>query len=151
MRPATVTHLTVPYLAGKPAAPRPSARHGEPVAVSFLAIGTVVSVLVTEPGRAAEAGAILRAELADVDAACSRFRADSELSRLNRAGGREVTVSRRLAGALAAALAAARATDGDVDPTCGRDLIDLGYDRDFAEITQDGTAPSRARRLRITV
>ena len=86
MRPATVTPLTVPYPAGKPAAPRPPARHSEPVAVAFRAIGTVVSVLVTEPGRAAEAGAILRAELADVDAACSRFRADSELSRLNKSG-----------------------------------------------------------------
>jgi len=146
-----VTPLTVPYPAGKPAAPRPPARHSEPVAVSFRAIGTVVSVLVTEPGRAAEAGAILRAELAGVDAACSRFRADSELSRLNKSGGREVTVSRRLACALAAALAAARATDGDVDPTCGRALIDLGYDRDFAEIAQDGKAPLRAGRLRITV
>ncbi|HUY44492.1 MAG TPA: FAD:protein FMN transferase [Streptosporangiaceae bacterium] len=105
--------------------------------VRFQALGTVVSVLVTEPGAVEVASAILRAELAAVDAACSRFRGDSELSRLNRAGGREVRVSRLFADALAAALAAAEATDGDVDPTCGRSLIGIGYDRDFAEFCQD--------------
>ena len=110
---------------------------GEPAAVTFRALGTVVSVLVTEPRARDAAGAILGAELDAVDAACSRFRADSELSRLNRAGGREITISRRLADALAAALAAARATDGDVDPTCGRALIGIGYDRDFAEVRRD--------------
>jgi FAD:protein FMN transferase len=34
--------------------------------------------------------------------------------------------------ALTVALAAARLTDGDVDPTCGTSLVRLGYDRDFA-------------------
>jgi len=106
----------------------------EAAAVSFWALGTRATVLVTEPGAAELAGVILRAELAEVDAACSRFRADSELSRLNSAGGREMTISRRFAGALAAALDAARATDGDVDPTCGRCLVGIGYDRDFDEL-----------------
>jgi thiamine biosynthesis lipoprotein ApbE len=147
-----VTHLPATHRARTPATTQPAVRHSrEPVAVSFRAIGTVASVLLTEPGWCEKAGAILRAELDAVDAACSRFRADSELSRLNNAGGREVAISRRLAGALAAALAAARATDGDVDPTCGRALAGLGYDRDFAELTRDGNPRLRAGRLRITV
>ena len=117
--------------------------------VTFRALGTVVSVLVTEPGQRDAADAILRAELAAVDAACSRFRDDSELSRLNRAGGRVVPISRYFAEALAVALTAAQATDGDVDPTCGRSLIAIGYDRDFDELRRDvspRSARPRARR-----
>jgi thiamine biosynthesis lipoprotein len=74
------------------------------------------------------------AELAHIDLACSRFRDDSELSRLNGAGGTATRVSELFAEALEVALRAARLTAGDVDPTCGRALIELGYDRDFAEI-----------------
>jgi FAD:protein FMN transferase len=125
-------------------------RSAEPVPVIFRALGTVVSVLVTEPGQRDAAGAILRAELAAVDAACSRFRDDSELSRLNRAAGRPITVSRYFAGALAAALAAAQATDGDVDPTCGRCMIAIGYDRDFDELRRDVSPRSPAGSLTVT-
>ena len=53
---------------------------------------------------------------------------------LNRAGGRRQPVSPLFAEAIAVALRAAAATDGDVDPTCGRSLVRLGYDRDFAEL-----------------
>ncbi len=109
--------------------------------MTFPALGTVASVLVTDPEARDAAAAMLAAELSAIDAACSRFRADSELSRLNRAAGREVGISPLLTQALAAALAAAQATDGDVDPTCGQSLIGLGYDRDFAEVRRDaGTA-----------
>ena len=67
---------------------------------------------------------MLRADLAAVDEACSRFRTDSEivaLDRLPRWRGRTgpVKVSPLLAEALGVALRAARATDGDVDPTVG--------------------------------
>jgi thiamine biosynthesis lipoprotein len=51
-----------------------------------------------------------------------------------------VRVSALLAEAVAVALAAADATDGDVDPTCGRSLTRLGYDRDFAAARQN-TSP----------
>ena len=70
--------------------------------------------------------------LAAVDRACSRFRPDSELSRLNAAGGAVTSVSELFADLLEAALRAARLTDGDVDPTCGQALAEIGYDRDFA-------------------
>ena len=71
----------------------------------------------------------------------ARAFADSELSAVNRAGGSAVHVGPVLLEAVEAALRAARLTDGDVDPTVGRALIALGYDRDFDLICEHG-APS---------
>jgi FAD:protein FMN transferase len=100
--------------------------------------GTVARIVVTDPARLAAATDLVEAELAAVDEACSRFRADSELRRACRAGGRPVVVSPLLADLVAAALRAARETDGAVDPTVGAALCALGYDRDFAAITGRG-------------
>lgn len=69
--------------------------------------------------------------LAEIDLACSRFRADSELCKLNAAGGRPVTVSPLLLEAVELALRAAHITDGDVDPTLGVALERAGYDCDW--------------------
>ncbi|HEY2129536.1 MAG TPA: FAD:protein FMN transferase [Streptosporangiaceae bacterium] len=110
-------------------------------ATRFRTLGTVASVLVTDPAAGDTAAGLLHAELAALDRACSRFRGDSELSRLNRADGREVRISQLLTDALAAALGAAQATGGDVDPTCGQSLVSLGYDRDFTSLPQPGTPP----------
>jgi len=96
------------------------------------ALGTYATVATTDPAALEQAYAVLTAELAAVDAACSRFRRDAELWRVNHARGRPVRVGPLLAQALEVALAAARLTGGDVDPTCGTSLIRLGYDRDFA-------------------
>ena len=71
-------------------------------------------------------------ELAEVDAACSRFRSDSELARLNSAAGRPVCVSTRLLEAIQVALDAAASSGGLVDPTIGRTLRLAGYDRTFS-------------------
>ena len=109
-------------------------------AANFTALGTSASLLVTDPSCTDRARALLDAELAAIDWACSRFRPDAELWRVNHARGRPVRVSALLAEAVAAALAAADATDGDVDPTCGRSLMRLGYDRDFAAARRD-TSP----------
>ncbi len=100
---------------------------------AIRALGTFCSVLVTNPARLDAASQVLAEHLAAIDLACSRFRPDSELSALNRAGGRAVRVSPLLARALSVALWAAEVTGGDVDPTCGRSLASIGYDRDFAE------------------
>ena len=62
----------------------------------------------------------VEAELAAIDLACSRFRADSSLSRLNAGAGRPVRVGPLLFEAIAVALRAAALTDGIVDPTIGR-------------------------------
>jgi thiamine biosynthesis lipoprotein len=114
---------------------------GPAIGTGYLkALGTSANVLVTDPSRTDRACAVLRAELDAIDRACSRFRPDSELWQLNHARGRAMRVSALLAEAVAVALAAAKVTDGDVDPTCGRSLVRLGYDRDFAAARQD-TSP----------
>jgi thiamine biosynthesis lipoprotein len=101
---------------------------------SFSVFGTTAVLLVAAPGRLTRARGLLDGELAAVDVACSRFRIDSELSALNAGGGAWTPVSKLLAEILGAALRAARLTGGDVDPTCGRALASLGYDRDFAAV-----------------
>jgi FAD:protein FMN transferase len=104
---------------------------------TFPALGTFASLLVTD-GRSLElAFGLLAGELLAVDLACSRFRPDSELWRVNHACGQPVGISPLLTQALATALTAAWITDGDVDPTCGQSLARLGYDRDFAQARQD--------------
>ena len=100
---------------------------------TFPALGTFATLLVTEPDALTRGCALLAAELDAIDVACSRFRRDSELWRVNHARGRPVPVSRLFADALATALDAAELTDGDVDLTCGQSLVRLGYDRDFAD------------------
>jgi FAD:protein FMN transferase len=104
---------------------------------TFPALGSFATLLVTDPDALESAHDLLTAELGAVDAACSRFSADSELSRVNHALGRPVPVSPLFAEALTVALAAAALTDGDVDPTCGQSLVRLGYDRDFAQARRD--------------
>ena len=103
-------------------------------AVSFPALGTTATLCVTEPGSIDRARAILQRELDEVDEACSRFRPDSELVRLNAQAGRWVVVSPRLFEAIDVALRAAAATEGLVDPTVGRALALVGYDRTFETV-----------------
>jgi thiamine biosynthesis lipoprotein len=107
---------------------------------TFPALGTFASLLVTDRRSLELAYGLLAGELLAVDMACSRFRPDSELWRVNHAGGHPVGIGPLLTQALATALTAARITDGDVDPTCGQSLARLGYDRDFAQARRDTTA-----------
>jgi thiamine biosynthesis lipoprotein ApbE len=117
-----------------------------PVAADWVALGCAIRVVVTEPADLVAARCILAAELAATDLACSRFRADSELIRLGNGSGRPTPISPLLAAAIAAALDAAAATDGDVDPTVGSAIADLGYDRDFARIDLDAGPLTLTRR-----
>ncbi|WP_409185690.1 FAD:protein FMN transferase [Amycolatopsis sp. VS8301801F10] len=110
-----------------------------PYSAAFPALGTTARVLVTEEAALGPATELLRTRLGELDRACSRFRTDSEISSLHRAAGREVEVSPLLADALSAALRASWLSGGLVDPTVGASMAALGYDRDFAEIT-DGPA-----------
>jgi thiamine biosynthesis lipoprotein len=100
----------------------------------FAALGGLAVVLTTDPAALEPAAEAVRAEVAAIDAACSRFREDSDLSRVNALAGEFVEVGPLFAEALAAALWAARSTDGDVDPTCGVSITALGYDTDFADL-----------------
>ena len=104
----------------------------------WCALGCEVRLVVTDPRRLDECSALLRGQLRELDRACSRFRPDSELVRLDAAGGRPVGISPLLAETLAAALRAAELTGGDVDPTVGTALEELGYDRDFELIQREG-------------
>jgi thiamine biosynthesis lipoprotein len=108
----------------------------------FRALGTGAVVVTTEPGRIAAATMEVRQELGLIDAACSRFRPDSELEVANRAGGHLVVVGPVLAEAIEVALRAARITGGDVDPTVGAAMQAVGYDRDFEEIGSSRPAPA---------
>ena len=74
------------------------------------------------------------------DAACNRFRSDSEISRLNAHHDGPVVVSDTLALALDAALDGAARTDGLCDPTVLPSLLALGYDRDYDELAASGVA-----------
>src|SRR5262249_20409226 len=75
--------------------------------VTFPALGTTASLLLTESCRAADAERLLRDQVDAIDATCSRFRRDSELSWLHDHAGAEVTVSPLLAEAIDVALRAA--------------------------------------------
>jgi thiamine biosynthesis lipoprotein len=97
--------------------------------------------LVVEDDRVlAAATADLYGLLERVDAAASRFRADSALSRASARAGRPTPVPRLLAELVGAALDAAAYTQGAVDPTLGFAVQRLGYDRDIREIITDGPA-----------
>ena len=67
------------------------------------------------------------------DAVFSRFRPESELSRVNAAGGATL-VSALFSRMVGLALRARESTGGLVDPTLGAALEAAGYDRDFAAI-----------------
>lgn len=106
------------------------------------AIGTTATVVVDDPGVADVALALLALDLDALDRACSRFRPDSELRRLERdGGGRPTRVSTLLFDAIDAACGVAARTAGIVDPTIGSALIELGYDRDFASLADGFDRP----------
>jgi thiamine biosynthesis lipoprotein len=104
----------------------------------FGAMGSVVECLVEAP-----AGRELSAALDDVErdferleALLSRFRPDSELSRLNRE--RSLEASEELCELVTLALEARERTGGRFDPTLHDALVAAGYDRSFEELRDDG-------------
>ncbi|HEX6799029.1 MAG TPA: FAD:protein FMN transferase [Ktedonobacterales bacterium] len=101
--------------------------------VAFAAMGTTVSLLL--PGGDAETGGALARELFEEwERTLSRFRPESELSRLNARVGETVAISPLLCEVLAAALAAASATGGLYDPTLLHQIVAVGYGRSFDEL-----------------
>ncbi|HEY2703591.1 MAG TPA: FAD:protein FMN transferase [Candidatus Dormibacteraeota bacterium] len=102
------------------------------------AIGTSVRVVVTRADRLGEAGAAVDGLIREVDEACSRFREDSELRRIQARPGAEAQLSPLLASLLAAALRGAELSDGAVDPTVGTAVRAAGYEGDFASVAAEG-------------
>jgi thiamine biosynthesis lipoprotein ApbE len=117
---------------------------------SWQALGTSVELVLTDHGALTQARAIVERELEGIDWTCSRFREDSELTRVNAQAGRTVRVDPLLIDAVEVALRAAELTGGDVDPTLGAALELAGYDRDWRLLDppDDSTAGvSQAPRL----
>jgi thiamine biosynthesis lipoprotein len=100
---------------------------------SFVAMGCEVVVA----GATDEELARIRSLFEERDSVFSRFRPESELSRVNAGAGRPRAVSPLFARMVETALWAARVTDGLVDPTLGRALEAAGYDRDFSVLAPD--------------
>jgi thiamine biosynthesis lipoprotein ApbE len=109
-----------------------------PATARFKALGTTVSLAVTEPNQLGLVTDIVRAHVDALDMAASRFRDDSELVALHGAAGRPMRVSPLLFTVIEDALEAAAATEGLVDPTVGRALELCGYDRDFRDVAPTG-------------
>ncbi len=99
----------------------------------FRAMGTEMLVCVDNGSDQSPA------ELADVpgwfeewEQILSRFRIDSELTRLNRMGNQPIRVSETLWQIFQSAVLAERATGGLVTPTVASAVLESGYDRDFS-------------------
>jgi FAD:protein FMN transferase len=118
--------------------PSPRAAYGQ---ARWRALGSYVQLVVAGAERLADARELAVRLLDDVDRTCSRFRPDSDLVRANRNAGSWTAVDPLLAHAVTAAVRAARATDGLVDPTLGLSLAAAGYDRDLDAVRRsDGPA-----------
>ena len=111
-------------------------------------------LVILPPAQAAHAEQV-RELFAEWEARLSRFRADSDLSRLNASAGRPIETRDPLTHVLRRALRAAAATGGVFDPTLGRDLRDAGYAQSFqhlgaaAEARKPGERISSWRDVRI--
>lgn len=102
--------------------------------VRFAAMGSAVHVIVV--GGSADDCATAHALIDQLEACWSRFRAESELSRLNRSAGHPVRASAHLLHAVTAAVEGWRSTGGRFDPTVLPALVAAGYDRDFVRVRQ---------------
>jgi thiamine biosynthesis lipoprotein len=112
----------------------------------FGVMGTAAHlVIVGGPPGLASWGA---RRLEQLEAKWSRFRPDSELSRLNALPGRPVVVSSETFQVVELAVRAWRLTDGLFDPTVLAALMAAGYDRTFEQIAAmapaDGPEPAPA-------
>jgi thiamine biosynthesis lipoprotein len=102
---------------------------------TFHTMGTEIELLV-DAKDATEALSAAEAEFRRLEAILSRFRADSELSRLNRAG--RLDAGPDLVRVTELALAARHQTAGRFDATVHDAVVAAGYDRTFESIAPDG-------------
>lgn len=112
---------------------------------SFRAMGTEVELLLdAEPSERAETALNeAEAEFERLEQVMSRFRDDSELSRLNR-DGRAAHASEDLIRVVELALEARVTTGGLFDPTVHDAVVAAGYDRSFDELPTVGDRPHGA-------
>ncbi|HYO85739.1 MAG TPA: FAD:protein FMN transferase [Dermatophilaceae bacterium] len=118
----------------------------------FSAIGCQHTILTPNSASLAPGAELAERMVNELDRAASRFRPDSEVSRIAElAVGVDavVVVSPLLGGCIEAALHAADITDGLVDPTVGRAVAAFGYDADLdvvrrrpTDLGEPGRAPT---------
>ena len=110
---------------------------GQPAADSasleFFAMDTIMRL--ETPGLADTAAVVAaRDAVQDLEALLSRTQADSEIARLNGAGGQEVSLSYPTAALLAAAKDYSLATGGAFDPTVAPVMDAWGFTTDAPQI-----------------
>ncbi|MGZ8629484.1 MAG: FAD:protein FMN transferase [Actinomycetota bacterium] len=99
-------------------------------------MGSTISLYAPDVARFDEAARLVTDTFHVEEARYSRFRADSELSRINATAGSWTTVSSGFAALLRFALERAAATVGLFDPTVLRAMEAAGYDRDLDEVIE---------------
>jgi thiamine biosynthesis lipoprotein len=87
-----------------------------------------------------------RRHIHELEALWSRFREDSEISRLNSAAPRPVRVSPETIELVRRSLEGWRATSGAFDPTILGDLVALGYHSSFERLEEESPPPPFPRR-----
>lgn len=109
---------------------------------SFRAMGTEIELLVDGAGDVARTLDVAEAEFHRLEALLSRFRKDSELSRLNASGSLDAGPD--LVRVVELALAARERSGERFDPTVHDAVVAAGYDRSFELVPSesDGCAPS---------
>ena len=106
----------------------------------FRAMGSDAHVVVTGDARLLDTA---QQRIDALESRWSRFRVDSELTRMNEAAGRPIVVSGDTVLLVTRCIEAWRATDGAFDPSVHDSVVALGYDRDFLTLPAGG--PSLAR------
>lgn len=102
---------------------------------SFKAMGTTVEIW----SEAADSTASVAQWFEEVESRCSRFRPDSELSRINRDPSADSQLSDIMWEVLSAADLARTLSGGLVDIGVGSAVAGWGYDRTFDEVTDIGS------------
>jgi FAD:protein FMN transferase len=107
----------------------------------FHAMGTEIELLVDSDAAARELAAA-EADFHRLEALFTRFRGDSELMQLNRAG--TLDASPDLVRVVELALDARERTEGRFDPTVHDAVVAAGYDRNFAELADGALGEPRS-------
>ncbi len=114
-----------------------------PRGARWPALGSTAELRVADRSCLERALPAAQAAIVEIDRACSRFREDSELSRVNARAGRPVRVSTLMLDAVEVALRGAELSGGLLDPCLGRELELAGYDRDW-ELIEESSAVTAA-------
>jgi thiamine biosynthesis lipoprotein len=116
----------------------------QPYEIAFRAMGSQFNVWLETQADGATVLRQVPGWVEAIEARLTRFRPESELSRLNARSGRWVSVSDTLLQAVLAARHAAWLTEGLCNPLVLPALVAAGYERSFAEMQHEGLNDSRA-------